>query len=282
MLKRLAIICLLLTCLPIHRQKERSKPNTEQNRSEPIQQNALEPLSFFVVTFPAQPAAQRKGDGADNHSDTYLHHLILPETLASIGLLIVGIIGTRYALRTLKNIERQTAAGEKAADAARLNAQAVINAERPWILVTIESVEGPMGGFNIRVRNRGRTPAMITVAYWGCAAVKEVTDLPREPSYWPRKLVKDRIVMPDGAAKIWWFDPGTLHNMLKEDFPRFTWEGQVFVFGTVLYRDLADPSPASIHETRWIGLYQPVVGDLDYSIFRIEGIGVADEYHRYS
>jgi len=88
--------------------------------------------------------------------------------------------------------------------------------------------------------------------------------------------------MPDGAAKIWWFDPRTLHNVLKEDFPRFSWEGQVFVFGTVLYRDLADPSPTSLHETRWIGLYQPVVGDLDYSIFRIEGIGVADEYHRYT
>lgn len=217
-----------------------------------------------------------------NFIETWTFYLAVAVAITAV-LQVIGI-GFQIAI-----FRKQTSlmtgalkAAQNSADAARLNAQAIINAERPWLLVFIKPIMGPMGGFNVYIRNKGRTPAMITMALWGCAAVKDVTDLPKEPLYWPRKLVQDRIVMPDGAVKIWWFDPETLHNVLKDQFPRFTWEGRVFVFGTVLYRDLADPSPTSSHETRWIGLYQPVVGDLDCSIFRIEGIGVADEYHRYS
>jgi hypothetical protein len=225
----------------------------------------------------ASPAAHHENcdEGAENaarHLPRWYRIFSWPEGITTWAILF-----------TLFVIAEQTAQTKKAADAAFLNAQAVINAERPWLLVVIKPVMGPMGGFNVHIRNRGRTPAMITNAQWGCIAVKEVTDLPREPSYWPRELVKDRIVMPDGAARIWWFDYKTLHNVLKEQFPRFSWEGRVFVFGTILYRDLADPSPSALHETRWIGLYQSGNSEeLGDSIFRIEGIGVADEYHRYT
>jgi hypothetical protein len=269
MLKRLAILGLLgLAILPPSYPQEGSdhkQPKTQENKSP-------------SVTVIDNSTRQSKTDGPAQKP---------PETHAGIewsnwALVVIGAAGVLAALITLRKIERQTKAGEDAAKAAFLNAQAVINAQRPWLLVVIKPIMGPMGGFNIHVRNRGRTPAMITTALWGCVAVKEVINLPKEPVYWPRKLVQDRIVMPDGAVKIWWFDSKTLHNALKDQFPRFSWEGRVFVFGTIFYRDLADPSPTALHETRWIGLYQSGVEELGDSIFRIEGIGVADEYHRYT
>ncbi len=71
----------------------------------------------------------------------------------------------------------------------------------------------------------------------------------------------------------------------KETLEQFSscWEdGQIFVYGKVIYRDLANPDKTVIHETRWIGIYQRPVGDEgDNSIFRVEGIGVSSEYDCY-
>jgi len=88
--------------------------------------------------------------------------------------------------------------------------------------------------------------------------------------------------MPDGATRVIWFNEATLKGMLRDEYPMFPWDGHIFVFGNVLYRDLANPDLTVIHETRWIGLYQPPVGDMGNSIFRIEGIGMQEEYDRYS
>ncbi len=183
---------------------------------------------------------------------------------------------------TLIYLVIQTNAARNAAEAALLNAQAVINAERPWLLVAVKSMIGPMGGFSVHARNKGRTPALITAAHIGCVAVKDISALPEKAPYGPGNLMQNKIVIPSGAVRIIWFDDRMLQRMLKEDFPTFPWDGRVFVFGRVLYRDLANPDPSVIHETRWIGLYEGPVGDEGNSIFRIEGIGIPDEYDRHT
>jgi len=283
MLKRLAILGVLLACLPVYGQEKTSKPQSDQKNCEHVKQSAPDSSSVSIINSVNQQTAQGKRDDTDNQPDTYLHHLILPETLASIGLLIVGIIGTYIALGTLKNIERQTKSGETAANAAFQNAQAVINAERPWLLVVIKPMKGPMGGFNVHVRNKGRSPAMITAAYIGCTAVKEMSALPEKAPYSIGSLIQDRIIVPDGAVRITWFDAKMFENILKDSYPRFYGEKRIFVFGKVLYRDLANPDKSVIHETRWVGLYQPPVGDEGgNSIFHMQGIGVPDEYDRYT
>jgi hypothetical protein len=282
MLKRLAILGLLFTCLPVYGQEKTPKPQGDQKQPERVKQSAPNSPSVSVINSVDQQASNGKRDDTHNQPDTYLHHLILPETIANVGLFIVGVVGAFLALGTLKNIERQTKAGEIAANAALLNAQAVINAERPWLLITIKPRMGPMGGFTVHARNKGRTPAMITAAHIGFISVKKVSDLPDIPPYGTGRLVQDRIIIPGSAARIIWFDGGTVSRSLGENYPRFTWEGEIYVFGTILYRDLADPSLTSIHETRWIGRYFSPVGESGDSIFRIEGIGVADEYDRYT
>ena len=122
MLKCLAILGLLLTCLPVYGQEETPKPHADQKESERVKQSAPDSPSVSIINSVNQHAPQGKRDDTNNQSDTYLRHLILPETLASIGLLIVGIIGTHIAIGTLKSIERQTASSETAANAAFQNA----------------------------------------------------------------------------------------------------------------------------------------------------------------
>jgi hypothetical protein len=201
--------------------------------------------------------------------------------VANLVLAVVGVGGIIVAILTLFKIERQTKAGETAAKAALLSAQAVINAERPWLLVVIESVKGPMGGFNIFVKNKGRTPAMIVASHIGCVRVEDISHLPTEAPYGVGSMVQDLIVVPDERPLIRWFDGKHIKQMLG-DVRLAYWEGRTFIFGKVIYRDLADPTPDRIHETRWIGLYEGPTGEESDSIFQIEGIGTPEEYAKYS
>jgi hypothetical protein len=117
----------------------------------------------------------------------------------------------------------------------------------------------------------------------GCVAVKNVSELPPKAVFPIANPIQDKIIIPGGAAHVIWFDQRLLKAVLKGSLPQFSWDGQIFVFGKVLYRDLANPDKTVMHETRWIGLYQPPVGDEGgNSIFRVEGIGVSDEYDRYT
>lgn len=78
-------------------------------------------------------------------------------------LAVVGVAGVIVALLTLWMIRRQAETGRDAAKAALLNTQAVINAERAWLLFSVEKEPAPgLGGpsyFHIKVVNYGKVPA---------------------------------------------------------------------------------------------------------------------------
>ena len=61
----------------------------------------------------------------------------------------VGVATAYIAIKTLRDIKKQTKNTEIAALAALRNAEAVINAERSWIMVELERVPG-MGGIRTR------------------------------------------------------------------------------------------------------------------------------------
>jgi hypothetical protein len=176
-------------------------------------------------------------------------------------------------LATLGAIIWQSIETRRAAQASLLNAQALINAERPWLLVTVQEVPGPRGGFSVKATNKGRTPAIIASAHLGCVAVKDITDLPAIPPHGQGSMIQDHIVVPDDSPLVWWFEGETLKRILGSSFPLGPWENQVYVFGVVRYRDLLTPAGAVTHETRWISLYQPSDGEHGDSIIRLEGIG---------
>jgi len=117
-------------------------------------------------------------------------------------LVVVGGAAAWIALRTLNDIREQTrntavaaGAAQKSADAALLNARAVINAERAWVLVELEPVpgfsvmklgEGAEGNpyntasFRLKYVNEGKTIAWINEIL---ACFQVVKELPEKPDF---------------------------------------------------------------------------------------------------
>ena len=84
---------------------------------------------------------------------------------ADIILVVLGYIGVMLALRTLKNIQKQTEFGVAAAQAALQcanaaleSSQAIVDSGRPWIVISVEPFMTVENGFKIMATNRGRTP----------------------------------------------------------------------------------------------------------------------------
>ncbi len=100
---------------------------------------------------------------------------------ANLLLVAVGIGGIIVACLTLRKIERQTKAGENAAQAAFLSAQAVVNSERAWLDIECTHVclEKSPTLYRILVNNHGKSPAFVTKlvvgrAYWA----DKIDDIP--------------------------------------------------------------------------------------------------------
>jgi hypothetical protein len=282
MLKRLAILAVLLSVaqagFPVP--GKTANPETSPGAQETQRTRSPQPSALFAMAFPQS----RDGETFENdtNKESGKDGWDKAAVLADYLLVIVGIAGISAALRTLRKLERQTKAAEDAAQSALLNAQALINSERPWLMVTVEEFVAHVGGFQVYVTNKGRTPAMIAGAYMGCAAAKVVSALPAEAPYGPGTTVQDRIILPDEKLMLTWFSGVSLQKMIGEGFPKAPWEGQTFVFGKVVYRDLLSPPTAPSHETRWIGLYQLPTGESGDLIFSIQGIGIPAEYDSYT
>jgi hypothetical protein len=160
------------------------------------------------------------------------------------------------------------------ASAARLNAQALINAERAWITVLPyiwspeffplwedgdHVPEGPMGKhpmahyFPAQIKNTGNTPATITgmdIRY--IRTSKHPSQLTAEPEYdqldvTERFLIKDEEMLGRGLLMP---DSGTLTKVQIDDIT----QGKQFLYayGIVKYSDVFDRS----HETRFGYIYQ--------------------------
>jgi hypothetical protein len=71
----------------------------------------------------------------------------------------------------------------KAADAAKLNAQALINTERPWFVVTVEHSMGHPGFYNLKITNKGRTPGILEEIFVEKCFIENPSNLPSPPSY---------------------------------------------------------------------------------------------------
>ena len=87
---------------------------------------------------------------------------------ANVLLALVGYAGIMLALSALKKIERQTkfvetaaTAAAESAQAALIHAQAILHAERPWVLVTVVPSPSIQNGFTVIATNRGRSPARV-------------------------------------------------------------------------------------------------------------------------
>jgi len=203
-------------------------------------------------------------------------------------LLLVGVgIGTLIAVWIqAKRMGEHAKELKKVANAALLNAQAIINAERAWIAATIdeefstpdreESIEEhnrrarrfavarageESPTFHIYCINKGRTPAKIIGGDSGHCFIDRPDNLPVPFEY------SSPIFLPDPTFTVNG-DSFKLHPGFKPDFMwrrgKTLEEAECFtdflmVYGRITYEDvftLPDGS-RSVHETRWCFAYRP-------------------------
>jgi hypothetical protein len=172
------------------------------------------------------------------------------------------------AVSTLRKIERQTALAESAASAALesaraalLHAQAIIDSERPWLLITVEPSLHIENSFNVMATNRGRTPATIVATSEQVKIAIDERRLPTVPEY--RKQDADApimpiVLLPGESTPIMPFRRDDLKGVCEsEEMLKKVenWEQKVFLYGKVIYRDLIAPIENQLHETTWCCWY---------------------------
>jgi len=158
------------------------------------------------------------------------------------GLLAVGVVATYLALKTLRDLKEQTKIARTAADAALKNAEAVIIAERAWIMVELEwapgnarrMVSSSTTGVPIRLiyTNEGKTVAWIDEKL---ACFQIVKELPKQPDFGALRMLDNEPewVGVKGGGK------------LDETLLASGQEGIVdisVIWGVIRYRDAFDTS----------------------------------------
>jgi hypothetical protein len=187
---------------------------------------------------------------------------------ANLVLAIVGYVGIMMAVSVLKKIERQTRSAESAATAAAvsaqaalLNAQAIIDSERPWLLISIEPSMGAENTFIVMVTNRGRTPASIVATSEQLRFAIDESHLPAAPEYdnpEPSAPLVPIILLPGETSGIKQFSREEVQGVCDSEdrFKRVAnWDEKIFIFGKIIYRDLIGPVDRQIHETSWCCWY---------------------------
>ena len=188
--------------------------------------------------------------------------------VANVVLAIVAYIGIILAISTLKKIERNTRATEALAEAAAdsaqaalLNAQAVIDAGRPWLLITVETSRSVANSFAVKATNRGRCPANMITSMERIMIVPDESHLPSTPEYENQNTgaaLVPIILLPGESTTIKSFSRDDLKGICENEelFKKVeNWEEKVFIYGKVLYRDLIEPADKQIHETSWCCWY---------------------------
>jgi hypothetical protein len=187
---------------------------------------------------------------------------------ANLALVFAGFIGIILALSTLKKIERQTRAAELAAEAAAahaeaslLSAQALADAERPWLLISVEPSPSRANSFTVIATNRGRTPAQIVSTVEQIKIAIDETHLSRIPEYQNEKTgypFAPIILLPGESTAIKSFCREDLKGLCQSDeaLRRIEeWEDKVYLFGKVVYKNLIERPDKQIHETAWCCWY---------------------------
>jgi len=162
-------------------------------------------------------------------------------TSAEWWLFILGI-------PTLIVIAFQAIASKQAAEAALLNAKALISSERPWLVVSIERSEYEQPDvFIVSVRNKGNTPASFEGGRWGHGDYLE-----SEP-FTPRDT--DFNAIPEPAKTLIVGNDG--FEISKETPFANIQQNHLFgrkycIFGEITYRDtFANPNVTEPYITRW-------------------------------
>jgi hypothetical protein len=191
-------------------------------------------------------------------------------------ILLVTAGGVWVGLGTLKTIERQTKAAQDAANAAFLNAQAVIHSERPWILVPVKEgmpdieppvlVERAPGTLSasyskciMKLQNFGTSPARITYLKVFLTTVSDERICPNFQDYEAYEGLKMEHTVPQNVilptyAFAEWADGKLTPEEIKaiENSTKFLW-----VIGQLKYKDTFERPLSPVYESNFCYRWSP-------------------------
>jgi hypothetical protein len=183
---------------------------------------------------------------------------------AYVILAVLGYVGIMLALRALKHIKHNTESGAVAAQAALESAhaaltqtQAIIDAERPWIVIRVEASLTKENTFKVMATNRGRSPAKIFALWDQVRIAVDETQLPESPEYATMKAgarPEPVVLLPSESVAIRIFSREDVRSFCEndEEFEKVKlWEKNIFLHGRVTYRDMISLPEKQPYETDW-------------------------------
>jgi hypothetical protein len=235
------------------------------------QQHAASPPSQTTSIYNQSSPPEHNGDAKQSQDAIDVERQVARFTgyLAIVGLFQLVVLAVQAVLfRQQKNIMEQhrvsleklaTAASDNA-EAAKLNARAVMNAERPLLLIDIKlNDEGP--GYKVAAHNPGRTPAIFQNG--DCCCGKHPADFvpPEDLGLAPPEDLKkpftpprqDLLVLAGSAFLIRKIDPES--SISQADQQIFFVYGQLRYWDTLIDRKAPTVKP---DETWWCSKYDPI------------------------
>ncbi len=246
--------------------------NGQSKQTNPPMTVPTEPTKGVPLQPPAPEERNKSVHENKTEADWWPRITNVVTAVGTIALAVIGAIAACIAIKTLRYIGVQTKHAGIAAKAARDGAQAVLDSERPWIVIDIEQERVPPRRCNFLVVNRGRTPAKIisgsaTHVFAASPNDLEIPPIYESPFLFPNKtLIVQSDSFPVYPAGI---RPQTMVVAGSTEI--------LFFYGTVVYDDVFGTNRHGYvrHETRWCYAYLP-----DGHRFIRTGPDGSDEYNR--
>lgn len=166
-------------------------------------------------------------------------------------------------------------AAKKSAEAALINAQALINSERPWLFVRFALSQNNTGrpgltaalptNFIFDLHNSGRTPAELLYldAKFSIRPAREVDDFKMNDADIGADFVHRRILEPGATIPAFYrFDSGSSSFENAEFRAVVTGQMRLMFFGIARYRDTLGTVETPVRETRFCYYYDTVTRTL--------------------
>jgi hypothetical protein len=270
------LLTIMQTLPPIARKAPNSAASTSQKVPNKTSDNRTPATSTKpVIDANTAPNHETRGNGqaTDNAQNPIVVGKLPSVSIAkdwldwggwifSIFLVVVGALQVWVLIRQAnimgkhaKHLENLAMAAGNNAKAALLNAQAVANAERPWLIVDIGQDDTSMGTHLLRVWNRGKTPAELSDGRFGLGIHAPTGFVPDESVMGPFIVPIQTLTLSGEYFKIDTFHP---HNFLIEKRTNPT--DLLYVYGKIVYWDtFTDRSQKDAEPciTRWCLTYDP-------------------------
>lgn len=168
-----------------------------------------------------------------------------PYEQSDVWLVIVGIITCCVVFWQSRQTRKAADAAKENAGAAKLNAQALVNSERPWLIAEVISQANNSGNYEVQITNYGRTPARFIRGDSGYLYTVNPSALISEPVYdSPIRIPTQTLVATDKGFPI-----PCGYDMRSLDSLSGGADRMLVIYGRIVYEDVIIPGIE--HETRW-------------------------------